>query len=306
MTLLLYAGGFTTSIEAGMAFLDWPLSNGSLNPEGWIQASDQFAEHSHRLLGMKMGLLSIAMALFCWIFESRKEVRYLAIALVLIIVFQGILGGMRVLFDQQNTQSDSNWIAQVFLILHACGAQITLCTLVTLVLLLSKQWINGRTEASGLDSIFLQRWSKMAVVTLFAQLLLGALVRHFKAAAIFGNNFPLLTEDFIGWSSLFPLKVTLYTMVHYLHRLGAVVVTFVILRFLVRSWSFSFIRKYHGFWITMLSGLLALQIFLGALIVWTLRNPYVATIHTLCGASILAITWALTVCFHRSNPKEIS
>jgi cytochrome c oxidase assembly protein subunit 15 len=32
ITMLLYAGGMTTSIKAGMAFLDWPLSNGSVNP----------------------------------------------------------------------------------------------------------------------------------------------------------------------------------------------------------------------------------------------------------------------------------
>ena len=46
---LLFAGGYTTSIKAGMAFLDWPLSNGSINPEGWLTESDKFAEHSHRL-----------------------------------------------------------------------------------------------------------------------------------------------------------------------------------------------------------------------------------------------------------------
>ena len=27
-------GAFTTSIHAGMAFPDWPLSNGSINPDG--------------------------------------------------------------------------------------------------------------------------------------------------------------------------------------------------------------------------------------------------------------------------------
>ena len=47
--LVLQAGGFTTSIQAGMAFLDWPLSNGSVNPPGWLTEIDKFAEHSHRL-----------------------------------------------------------------------------------------------------------------------------------------------------------------------------------------------------------------------------------------------------------------
>ena len=55
ITFLLYAGGFTTSIRAGMAFLDWPLSNGSINPEGWLENEDMMAEHSHRLLGPLWG-----------------------------------------------------------------------------------------------------------------------------------------------------------------------------------------------------------------------------------------------------------
>ena len=54
ITVLLYAGGMTTSIKAGMAFLDWPLSNGSVNPAGWLTESDKMAENSHRLLGMKI------------------------------------------------------------------------------------------------------------------------------------------------------------------------------------------------------------------------------------------------------------
>ena len=34
--VLVTLGAFTTSIDAGMAFPDWPLSNGSLNPPGWL------------------------------------------------------------------------------------------------------------------------------------------------------------------------------------------------------------------------------------------------------------------------------
>ena len=35
--VLVTLGAFTTSIGAGMAFPDWPLSNGSINPEGWLR-----------------------------------------------------------------------------------------------------------------------------------------------------------------------------------------------------------------------------------------------------------------------------
>ena len=35
--VLVMLGAFTTSIGAGMVFPDWPLSNGTLNPAGWLQ-----------------------------------------------------------------------------------------------------------------------------------------------------------------------------------------------------------------------------------------------------------------------------
>ena len=70
ITPLLFAGGFTTSIRAGMAFLDWPLSNGSLNPQDWTIQSDMLAEHSHRLLGMIIGFLSLGLLLLLWLREE--------------------------------------------------------------------------------------------------------------------------------------------------------------------------------------------------------------------------------------------
>ena len=60
--LLVTLGAFTTSINAGMAFPDWPLSNGSINPEGWLSDLSMFAEHSHRLTGAVMGLITMGLA----------------------------------------------------------------------------------------------------------------------------------------------------------------------------------------------------------------------------------------------------
>ena len=99
ITFLLYAGGFTTSIRAGMAFLDWPLSNGSINPEGWLENDDMMAEHSHRLLGMVMGLLSIGLCVAAFSTKARPQIRKLGIALVVLVVVQGLLGGLRVKLD---------------------------------------------------------------------------------------------------------------------------------------------------------------------------------------------------------------
>jgi cytochrome c oxidase assembly protein subunit 15 len=78
--LVLQAGGFTTSIQAGMAFLDWPLSNGSLNPPGWLSEIDKFAEHSHRLAATGLGLFCIAIALAHYLWEKRPLIRKAAYA----------------------------------------------------------------------------------------------------------------------------------------------------------------------------------------------------------------------------------
>ena len=44
--LLLAVGGIVTSRDAGMVFPDWPLSLGSVNPEGWLHDADMLSvEH---------------------------------------------------------------------------------------------------------------------------------------------------------------------------------------------------------------------------------------------------------------------
>ena len=51
--------------------------------------------------------------------------------------------------------------------------------------------------------------------------------------------------------------------------------------------------------------LLAAQVALGASIVWTGRNPYVATAHVLVGAVTLAATFLLTWLAHRDMLESV-
>src|SRR6187402_1866001 len=98
--VLVALGAFTTTIGAGMAFPDWPLSNGSVNPDGWLTEIDKFAEHSHRLFGTVMGLLAIATVVWLQLTEARAWLRKLSWAALAIVVVQGVLGGTRVLLDE--------------------------------------------------------------------------------------------------------------------------------------------------------------------------------------------------------------
>jgi cytochrome c oxidase assembly protein subunit 15 len=300
ITLLLFAGGFTTSIKAGMAFLDWPLSNGSLNPDGWRTEADKMAEHSHRLLGMKIGLLSIALLSWTWLRESRKEVRTLARVLVLVVVLQGVLGGARVRFDQLNTMSDNNLVAQSFAVVHACGAQIVLGLLVALTITSSRRWIErkgGLTEAVPSSIKF---WGKIACAGIFTQILVGAIMRHADAGLAIAK-FPLARQG-----SLFPAYWNFDVGINFAHRVGAVVVTLLLVTLLRKIWVHKPTRRALGYFASFIVSLLFLQVYLGALTIWTAKNPQVATIHMLIGAFLLASTWGLTLLAHRSDETNFN
>ena len=79
-TFVLFAGAFTTSIHAGMAFKDWPLSNGSLNPPGWPEDKNMRAEHSHRLLAESVGFLALGAMVWILRTEKRRWIRRLSVA----------------------------------------------------------------------------------------------------------------------------------------------------------------------------------------------------------------------------------
>src|SRR3954467_4870612 len=94
--VLVSLGAFTTSIGAGMAFPDWPLSNGSLNPHGWLDDIAYFAEHSHRLSAGVMSTVTIILAIWLWRTEARAWLRRLAWSAVALVLVQAIVGGLRV------------------------------------------------------------------------------------------------------------------------------------------------------------------------------------------------------------------
>src|SRR5277367_6515827 len=95
--VLVALGAFTTSINAGMAFPDWPLSNGSLNPHGWLSHLDMFAEHSHRLSAGIMTCVTLVLAVWLWRTESRAWLRRLGVWALVLVLAQAVVGGLRVL-----------------------------------------------------------------------------------------------------------------------------------------------------------------------------------------------------------------
>lgn len=91
--VLIFIGGHTTTSGAGMAFPDWPLSHGSLNPNGWWLDIMQRLEHGHRLMAETVGLL---VGILCaWIWQSRWALPVAAIVSVVLVVVAKLNGVSR-------------------------------------------------------------------------------------------------------------------------------------------------------------------------------------------------------------------
>ena len=292
--VLVAMGAFTTSIGAGMIFPDWPLSNGSLNPNGWLSDLSMFAEHSHRLSAGLMSAITIAIAVWLWRTESRSWLRHLAVASVVLIFIQAFVGGLRVLLEHQRINMIDTSVGRLFAMLHACLAQIFVCTLAAIAAACSRSWVEPKLSANLQVSTDLQGLGVACCALLLTQLGIAAVMRHsFAGLAI--PTFPQSTPDG-GW---LPQGWDFRVAIHFAHRLMALVLTIAIVAFAAKLLRTAKLARGLKLGSLGLIGLLALQIYLGASVVWSGRKPELTTAHVIVGAVILTTTFLITWFLHR-------
>ena len=293
--VLLFSGGHTTTSGAGMAFPDWPLSNGSLNPTGWLTNFFMFLEHSHRLTA---GLVATMIAvMFAWIFWKRESVIQGALPLagmaLLGVLAQAVLGGLRVKLDPMGVG-----IATTFRVLHGCVAQIELCLLVALAALLSPAWNRIRTseKMGGIAKL-----GRAAIVFVFLQLIVGATMRHLGAGLAI-PTFPHAAAD----GSWMPKIHNAFVDLNFTHtRIGSIFVTLMLLHL-----GASAVRKADGDPLIarpalLLGALILAQFTLGMFVIWHIRPPRLTTLHVVNGAAVLATCVLLTVRASRASCPHI-
>ncbi|MEO6873243.1 MAG: COX15/CtaA family protein [Opitutaceae bacterium] len=289
--LLVSLGAFTTSIGAGMAFSDWPLSNGSLNPHGWMTNLAMFAEHSHRLSAGVMSTVTIILAVWLWRTEERAWLRKLAYFAVGLVLLQAVVGGLRVLLDGHQVAMVDTSVGRLFAMLHACLAQLFVCTLIALAVACSRTWIewDGSTVSNSTRKL-----GRLCVGLLFVQLAIAAVMRHsFAGLAI--PTFP--ASNFNG--GLLPVAWNFRVGIHFAHRAMAVVLCIALPWFAFTLLNERGVATRLRVGAVVLLLLLATQISLGAQIIWTYRAVMVTTGHVLVGALTLATTFWLTWFAHR-------
>jgi cytochrome c oxidase assembly protein subunit 15 len=292
--VLVALGAFTTTIGAGMAFPDWPLSNGSVNPHGWLTEIDKFAEHSHRLSAVFMGTVALILAGWIWWTESRGWLRRLGWFAVGLVILQGVVGGLRVRLDGYQVAMVNTSVGQLFAMLHAFLAQAFACVLFTVAAASSRPWIERTCGWTGPASPRLRQAGAWCVALLFVQLSIAAVVRHsFAGLAI--PTFPLSTPE----GAVLPAAWNFGVGIQFAHRVMAAVIGLGIAvygHFLWRERAAPRLLRWSG---VGLVGLVVLQVLLGANIIWTARSVEVTTGHVLVGALTLAATFLVTLLVHR-------
>ena len=165
---LLFIGGLVTSKGVGLAVPDWPTTFGyNMFLYPWSKmVGGIFYEHSHRLVASFVGLLTIGLVVTFWLREPRLWLRWLAMAALLLVIVQGVLGGLRVVL-----------LENAFAIIHAGTAQLFFALTICLAVFTSAAW---RQEAPPTlrDGGRLRRLCAVTTALIYAQIIFGAVLRH--------------------------------------------------------------------------------------------------------------------------------
>lgn len=169
---LLIVGGAVTSTESGMAISGWPRSDAAnlfLYPLSLMADPKKFLEHSHRLFGSFLGVTTIALVIYAWATDRRPIVRATTAVLLVAVIVQGVLGGLRVLDNSKPAG-----------MIHGIGAQCVWAFAVVIAALLSPAYrgASGARPKPGAHGLHVL--TNALLVALFVQITLGAAYRHMK------------------------------------------------------------------------------------------------------------------------------
>ena len=288
-----------------MAVPDWPNTFGYnmfLFPMSrWVGGI--FYEHTHRLIASGIGLMTVILCVFLWLVEPRRWVRWFGVALVGLVSFQGLLGGLRVVLTRDEIGIFHALLAQGFFV------AISVMAVVTSRRFPEKRWAHYEPDPW-------LRWGTLSATGLiFLQLGLGAGMRH-EHIGLSIPDFPLAYGKWLPDTSpaavqkINDLRLERGEMpasasqiwLQMAHRGMALLIFVVVLTAAFRSWRAPSAVKYGaGIWLC----LIITQVCLGAWTIWSRKAADVATAHMAVGALSLLVGSLLALrLFAGSRPRD--
>ena len=270
-----------------------------------IPAMEQATQRgSHIIVGAIAGAMVCTVAWLSRYREARRWVRWLSVAVLGAVILQGVLGGLRVVLVQLDLA-----------IVHACFAQAFFCLSATVALVTSRYWLDrqlilpAEAERPGVQN--LARWAIVATVLIYAQLIVGATMRHYDAGLAipdwplhYGKLLPPIDDAGLQAANqlrvaaddpgLHPIRVTMAEVwLHFAHRCGAAIVSIALCVVIVKAFRRRAARPAAGTPAVLVALLLVAQLTLGVLTVLLRKPADIASLHVACGALVLVSTFLL-------------
>ncbi len=214
--LLIIAGALVTSNDAGLSVPDWPTSFGSWYKIPRLVGGVKF-EHTHRMIAQGAGLLTIILAIWTYRAEKRRWMRILGFSAIGIVILQGILGGITVLFYLPPAVSSA----------HAALAQTFFCMAVAMAVFTGRKWVEETPQVEfdqRRPSLF--TLTLLSIFILYVQLLLGAMFRHHGLSWWPHVLNAVLVSFILSWTAIRAL--TVYSKIEAVRRPAIVMLSLVI------------------------------------------------------------------------------
>lgn len=211
--LLILVGGLVHGTGSSLACPDWPTCYGTMMPkmEGGVAV-----EHSHRLAAGVVLILTLALALALTLSKSsaHRPLRRLGWFAMALVMVQAILGGVTVLMRLPTPVST----------LHTATSLLFFSVTLILAFRSRPALATPPAPATAAPPLAHQTvyMALIAAVGVYFQMVLGGLVRH-SGAALACLDVPLCR------GALWPAGAHPTVLVQALHRLGALVVTALVL-----------------------------------------------------------------------------
>jgi cytochrome c oxidase assembly protein subunit 15 len=193
--LQLLVGGIVTGSASGLAVVDWPNSFGYnmfLYPLSRMTGGIYY-EHAHRLFGTLVGLTTLVLAVHLLRVERRSWVRRLALLAVVVVVVQGILGGLRVTGAFTLSTSPTAMTPSITLaIVHGVLGPTFFALMVAIAVFVSRTWTEAGEPLASRHAHADQILGVLLVAVVLVQLVLGAIQRHLSRGLLVHITFAVV------------------------------------------------------------------------------------------------------------------
>lgn len=279
--ILIILGGVVRVTGSGLGCPDWPLCYGGVIPPMEFAS---LIEYSHRTLAFFTGIVIVAIGSIAVIkYRNRSDILTLSILAVVLVIIQGILGGITVVTE----------LTPKIVTLHMGVALLLFGVIVAgLVIANSRDYSTSTSIGSGGGSLLVV----LTVAGLYALAVSGAYVRQSGSLGTC-MTWPLCDEILSG---------SLLVLTHIVHRIGSLLIGIMIIVLCTRIWRNNPIRLN-----AILGGLILLfyvaQVIVGALMIWTGLSEWTRALHLSLGAAMFgSAVILLTLVIRNSNSSSLN